>query len=331
MSTRFKVSICVPTCNRPGLIVQCIESCLAQTYQNIEILIGDDSSDSRTEDLIRERYAQDPRVSYSRNPAPLGHARNVTSLFRRASGDKILLVHDRHYLVDTCIDHLIAVWEQHPDLEVAFGDQYEVSSGGHIDRHASARLNTALHRTANAQGLQPLPGRVGLSQMFPESAWLANADLVKRIGYNKQYRSCSEFVFGVELCMAAHRVYYLHEYVSCGHKAEPELSAKARRRATGASSVAAYAFVRGLTLDRALEPARKQALRRLVPVVVSACSRNRSPAQGLRIAMLHLFAYNYGFSMRLYLQLMMLSRAAIVLRARRGKQLTVQFPAKHSR
>ncbi|MBW8834142.1 MAG: glycosyltransferase, partial [Burkholderia sp.] len=27
-----KVSICVPTCNRPELIVECIDSCLAQTY-----------------------------------------------------------------------------------------------------------------------------------------------------------------------------------------------------------------------------------------------------------------------------------------------------------
>lgn len=315
MLTPFNVSICVPTCNRPELIAQCVDSCLAQTYENIEIVIGDDSSDSRTQDLIAKHYANEPRVRYVRNQAPLGHARNVASVFARASGDKILMVHDRHYLVDTCVARLLALWARQPDLEVAFADQYDVDGAGHVDLDASARLNAACHRTSNAQGLQPLPGRVGLIQMFPDSGWLANAELVKRIGYNRHRRSCCDFVFGVELCLAARRVYYLHEYVSYSRQAAVTNSPGAHR-AANAASVAAYAFVRGLTLDRRLEPARKQALRRLVPIVVSACSRNRAPGQGLRIALLHLFAYNYGFSMRLYFQLMMLSRAAIELRAR---------------
>ena len=49
-----KVSICLPTCNRPELIVECIDSCLAQTYGNLEIVIGDDSKDERTRQLIAQ-------------------------------------------------------------------------------------------------------------------------------------------------------------------------------------------------------------------------------------------------------------------------------------
>ena len=42
MTTTTKVSICLPTYNRPELLVRCIESCLMQTHANIEIVIGDD-------------------------------------------------------------------------------------------------------------------------------------------------------------------------------------------------------------------------------------------------------------------------------------------------
>ncbi len=94
MTTSCKVSICVPTCNRPELIVECLDSCLAQTHTNIEILIGDDSSDNRTQALIKARYAHDARIRYVKNEPSLGQARNVASLFARASGDKIALIHD---------------------------------------------------------------------------------------------------------------------------------------------------------------------------------------------------------------------------------------------
>ena len=94
MTTHFKVSICLPTCNRPELIVQCIDSCLAQTHADIEIVVGDHSKVERTQRLVAERYRDDPRVRCARIEPPLGQAHNVASLFERATGDKILLIHD---------------------------------------------------------------------------------------------------------------------------------------------------------------------------------------------------------------------------------------------
>lgn len=89
-----KISICLPTCNRPELLVESLTSCLAQTHENIEILIGDDSSDHRTQALIDSTYLHEPRVIYVRNEPALGQADNIARLFDRATGDKILLIHD---------------------------------------------------------------------------------------------------------------------------------------------------------------------------------------------------------------------------------------------
>ncbi|AJZ59468.1 glycosyltransferase like 2 family protein [Paraburkholderia fungorum] len=308
-----KVSICLPTCNRPELIAECIDSCLAQTYGDLEIVIGDDSKDGRTQQLIAQRYPNEPRIRYVMNQPPLGQARNVASLFERARGDKILLIHDDDLLTTDGIEKLVSLWALHPRLEVAFANQYEADHNGIVDLDASMRLNIAFHRTRDAEGLQPLPGRTGLIQMFPNNGWMANADLVKRIGYTDQYGTCCDFVFGTELCLAAREVFYLHEYVSVYRKTATSIS-HSTRGTTSSAPVSAYAFVKTLRLPPQLEPSRKLALRRLAPIVVSVHAKNQQVAPGLKILFTHLFAYNYGLSMRFCYHLLMLSRAAVNLR-----------------
>ncbi len=299
-----KISICLPTCNRPELLTESLASCLAQTHENIEILIGDDSSDHRTQALIDSIYLHESRVIYVRNEPALGQADNIASLFERATGDKILLIHDDDALKTDCIERLLSAWNIYPDLEIAFGDQYQMDDKGVVDIEASRKLNTDYHRTDAVAGLQPDPGRTGLIQMMPNNGWLANADLVKKISYRRQYGIGCEYVFGAQVCIAAKKVYYLKEYVSFYRKTDVSMS-RTTARSTTAAAVLAYDFLKSLTLDRSLEPARKLALKRIVPIVVSVYARNHQPAVALGIALSHLYAYNYGLNKRLYFHLML--------------------------
>ncbi|MGF6967695.1 hypothetical protein OKW43_004723 [Paraburkholderia sp. WC7.3g] len=309
------VSICVPTCNRPELLVECIDSCLAQNYRHLEILIGDDSTDARSRQLIAQRYRDEPRVRYEKHEPPLGQARNVSSLFAWARGDKILLIHDDDLLTSDAVDKLVSLWQRYPRLDAAFGAQYEADDDGEIDLDASVRLNAAFRRTKASEGLQPLAGRTGLLQMFPNNGWMADARLVKRIGYDERYGVCCDYVFGTQLCLAAREVFYLHDYVSVYRKTATSIS-HGTRGTRMAASLSAYAFLTSLDLPARLEPSRRLALRRLAPIVVSIHARNGQPRAGLQVALAHLFAYRYGLSARLYYHLAILARAA--LRARRS-------------
>ncbi len=300
-----KISICLPTCNRPELLMESLTSCLAQTHKDIEILIGDDSSDTRTQALIDSTYLHEPRVRYVKNAPALGQADNIASLFDRATGDKILLIHDDDALAPDCIERLLSAWNLHPDLEIAFGDQYQMDDTGRVDMEASRQLNTDYHRTDAVVGLQRDPGRTGLIQMMPNNGWLANADLVKKISYRKQYGIGCEFVFGAQICIAARKVYYLKEYVSFYRKTDVSMS-KTTARSTTAAAVLAYTFLKSLKLDRSLEPARELALKRIVPIVVSVYARNHRPVMALGIALSHLYAYRYGLNKRLYFHLMLI-------------------------
>jgi hypothetical protein len=169
-------------------------------------------------------------------------------------------------------------------------------------------MNAAYHRTAGAAGLQYPPGRVGIVQMFPNNGWLADAALVKRIGYDPHHGTCCDYVFGTRLCLAAKRVSYVNEYVSCYRITDVSVS-QATRTSINASSISAWRFLDGLALPPELEPARKLAMRRLVPIVVSLLARNREARTGLQLALGNLHAYRFGFSLRLYYHLLMIWKA----------------------
>ncbi len=63
------VSILIPTYNRPHYFKIALESALAQTYSNIEIIVGDDSTNNETEKLIYRDYLHKHKhITYIRNP-----------------------------------------------------------------------------------------------------------------------------------------------------------------------------------------------------------------------------------------------------------------------
>lgn len=51
-----KVSIVVATYNRADFLFKSIDSLINQTYKNYEIIIVDDGSSDRTEDLVKTKY-----------------------------------------------------------------------------------------------------------------------------------------------------------------------------------------------------------------------------------------------------------------------------------
>lgn len=319
MNHAFEVSICIPTCNRPELLDLAVRSCLAQSYSGVHILIGDDSTDDRTQALMRECYSRERRIHYMRNAQPLGQGANVARLFDRAQGDKILLLHDDDLLEPDGVETLLRLWDTEPELEVAFGNQYVIDIHGAIDRAASERCNTDFFRTAAAQGLQSIPGRTGLVSMFPNNGWLANASLVKAVGYRPQYGAGCDYVFGVELCLAARRIYYIDRYVS-SYRRTPGASSDVNRGSLRSSALEALRHVSSLDLHGYLEPARRVAYKRMVPVAVSTLSRNNDPVSGLRLAMRHLYAYHYGLSSRFYFHMALIG-TSLFKRRRKSPRL----------
>jgi glycosyltransferase involved in cell wall biosynthesis len=97
-----RVSILLPTYNRPEYLRECVTAALGSTFEDIEVVIGDDGGLARA---VFEAV-DDARLRYVLNPRRLGMAGNWTALLNDARGDLLALCMDDDRLdarfVETC-------------------------------------------------------------------------------------------------------------------------------------------------------------------------------------------------------------------------------------
>jgi glycosyltransferase involved in cell wall biosynthesis len=104
------VSICVPVCNNACYLRQCLDSIAAQSYKNIEVIIGDDGSTDETEAIAQEYH---DRYGYSvyRNPSNRGAAAISTTLVQMARGSHVAVYHSDDVYEKTIIEESVKVLE----------------------------------------------------------------------------------------------------------------------------------------------------------------------------------------------------------------------------
>ena len=93
-----RVSIVLPTFNRAALIGRAIESVLAQTVDDWQLVVVDDGSTDDTATVVAS--FDDPRIEYVRRPNGgelLEHGRNLLRTGRRAAA--------RWWFVRSWLDH----------------------------------------------------------------------------------------------------------------------------------------------------------------------------------------------------------------------------------
>lgn len=90
------VSILIPTHNRPDYFELALKSALVQTYPNIEIIVGDNSTNTLTEQVVN-RYKGTPRgsvIRYYRNTENIGPIANQQKCLKLANGEFINYLND---------------------------------------------------------------------------------------------------------------------------------------------------------------------------------------------------------------------------------------------
>jgi len=83
MSAAPAISILTPVWNGLPYIKECVDSVLAQDFQDWEMIIGDNESDDGTTDYLRS--LKDPRIKVFRHEKNLGVYRNIYFLFNKAT------------------------------------------------------------------------------------------------------------------------------------------------------------------------------------------------------------------------------------------------------
>lgn len=111
------VSILIPVYNRENFIGECIESALAQTYTNIEIIVVDNASTDGTWAICQQFAAKDLRVRVFRNDTNIGPVGNWLACATRAQGVLGKLLFSDDLMFPHFLEHTLPYLE---DLDVAF-------------------------------------------------------------------------------------------------------------------------------------------------------------------------------------------------------------------
>ncbi len=128
------VSVIIPTYNRAGLLEKTINSVLSQTYHDFELLILDDGSRDKTEEIVR-RF-DDSRIRYIKHETNIGFTANWTYGVKSARGKYLSILGDDDLYLPDFISNRVKEFEKHPDVLAVTGPFDCCDIDGKITRHS---------------------------------------------------------------------------------------------------------------------------------------------------------------------------------------------------
>ena len=114
------VSIVLPVYNGERFLRASIDSVIAQTYQNWELLILDDCSTDSSPEIAKEYAQKDPRILYYRNEKNLRLPGNLNKGFSLARGSYLTWTSDDNMYRPTALEKLVCALQENPNAHLAF-------------------------------------------------------------------------------------------------------------------------------------------------------------------------------------------------------------------
>ena len=126
------VSLLVPTWNYRSFLGQCLDSVMAQTYPNLQVVVVDDCSNDGSLEIAQHAAQRDARISVTRNPDNLGAFGNSLRCLELASGDAVMFVGADDVLRPDAVDLLVAALGRSPATVLSFGSFEQIDPMGAV-------------------------------------------------------------------------------------------------------------------------------------------------------------------------------------------------------
>ena len=131
---KIRLSYVVPTYMFGNYIVKCIDSILSQrTNFEFEVLVRDDHSRDKTNDILQEKYGENERVKIFKSTENLGVFGNIKFLIEKAKGEYIAYLDgDDYYIDDDKIQYQVDFLEANPEYIMHSTGNLMLSPEGNI-------------------------------------------------------------------------------------------------------------------------------------------------------------------------------------------------------
>lgn len=124
------VSIVLPTFNGVRYLSESIQSCLAQTYRNLELLVVDDGSTADIRSVVSG--FGDPRVRYLRHEKNQGIAAGLNTGFHSSRGQYLTWTSDDNCYAPEAIEVLLRFLQKYPGIDFVYSQSRVVDEHGDL-------------------------------------------------------------------------------------------------------------------------------------------------------------------------------------------------------
>ena len=137
-----KISVVVPAFNAEGFIGETIESVLAQSFEDWELIVVDDGSEDRTAEIVAAYSA--PRIRLIRQDNQ-GQSAAQNRGFAERRGGFVNFLDADDLLTPVALERLMATLEAHPRACASYGEFVTIDESG--QRHGTPLIDRAVNRS----------------------------------------------------------------------------------------------------------------------------------------------------------------------------------------
>jgi glycosyltransferase involved in cell wall biosynthesis len=144
-----RVSIGLPVFNGEKYLEEAVGSLAAQTFEDIEIVISDNGSTDRTEEICRAWAERDSRVRYLRHDTNRGAAWNFNAVFEACRGDYFKWAAHDDRLLPEWLEACVAILDARPEVVLAYTRVLQIDEHGEFLRHWEKYADVTAERPAD--------------------------------------------------------------------------------------------------------------------------------------------------------------------------------------
>lgn len=136
-----KVSIGLPVFNGENYLSQAVESLLAQTFTDFELIISDNGSTDRTRQICEAYAARDPRIRYYRHDKNVGAARNFNFTVEQARGQYFKWAAHDDMCAPEFLARCVAILDGQAEAVLCYSRTVFIDNLGQVTGYYSDNLN----------------------------------------------------------------------------------------------------------------------------------------------------------------------------------------------
>ncbi len=125
-----KVTLAMPVRNGADYIEAAIESLLAQTFEDFELIVTDNASTDRTGEIVRAIASRDDRVQYHLNPVDFGAAGNYNRGFELGRGQYLKWCAHDDLISPNYLERTVKALDDDPQAVLAYGPTEMIDENG---------------------------------------------------------------------------------------------------------------------------------------------------------------------------------------------------------